>query len=215
MRTDGRRRRGDRTRERVLAPAVELATVKGLEGFSYGDLADASGVSKASIATLFGDKHGLQEAITARARRTLHERVFAPVLAAPRGLAQLETLGVVWFDYLTDPDLRGGCFFAATLFELDAQPGPTQELVRDDLQRWIAGIEAMVRDGQANGEIRESVDAGDIALELFSVGVVTNAMIQLGVVDSPADRARRIWAGHLDRLRVRSGDRRADPKGRA
>jgi AcrR family transcriptional regulator len=201
---DGRRQRGDRTRERVLVPAVALATVKGLEGFSYSDLAGVSGVSKASIATLFGDKHGLQEAITERARRILHQRVFEPVVTAPPGLPRLETLGQVWFDYLTDPELEGGCFFAAALFEVDAQPGPLQELVRDDLRRWISGIEAMVRDGQATGQIRESVDAGDVALELFSVGVVTNAMIQLGVVDRPADRARRIWADHLDRLRVPS-----------
>jgi DNA-binding FrmR family transcriptional regulator len=83
--------------------------------------------------------------------------------------------------------------------------------VREDLRRWISGIEAFIEEGQAAGEILESVDAGDAALELFSLGVVTNALIQLRVVDRPADRARRTWRQHLDRLRVRPEGREAGP----
>lgn len=206
---DGRKIRGDRTRDSVLAPGVELATVKGLEGFSFADLAEASGVSKAGIATLFGSKQELQTAITARARQILDERVLRLVMAAPRGLARLATLGTAWLDYLADPDLRGGCFFAAALFELDAQPGPLREIVRDDMSRWITGIQTMIEDGQATGEIVESVDAGDEAFGFFSIGVTANALIQLGVVDRPAERARRIWSQHLDRLR--DDPRRGDP----
>jgi len=201
---DGRKVRGDRSRAAVLAPAVALATVHGLEGFSYADLAAASGVSKASIATLFGSKQELQAAITEHARQVLDQRVFRPVLAAPRGLARLETLGHVWFDYLTDPDLRGGCFFAAAAFELDARPGPLRALVRDDMNRWIGAIRAMIEDGQAAGEIGASVDSTDEALDLFSIGVTANSMIQLGVVPRPAERPRRLWRRHVERLRTRA-----------
>jgi AcrR family transcriptional regulator len=198
---DGRRVRGDRTRESVLAPAVELATVKGLEGFSLGDLAQASGVSKAGIATLFGSKQELQAAIAGRARQILDERVFRPVLSAPPGLARLTTLGKAWLDYLADPDLRGGCFFAAAFYELDAQPGPLRELVRADMSRWIKGIRAMIKDGQAAGELDPSVDAADEAFDFFSIGLTANALIQLGGVDRPAQRARRLWRQHVERLR--------------
>lgn len=199
---DGRKERGDRTRENVLVPGVALATVKGLEGFSYADLADASGVSKAGIATLFGNKQQLQRAITDRARRVLDERVFGPVLAAPRGLARLETLGTVWVDYLDDPDLRGGCFFAAAMYELNAQPGPLREVVRDDMARWVSGIAAMIEDGQSRGELRPDANAIDEALDFFSIGVTANAMIQLGVVDHPAERSRRTWRRHVDHLKT-------------
>ena len=198
---DGRRARGDRTRESVLAPAVALATVKGLEGFSLNELAEASGVSKGSIATLFGSKSDLQTAIASRARAVLEERVFTPVFEAPPGLARLERLGEVWLDYLSDPRLEGGCFFAAAFFELNSQPGPLRDMVRADMRRWVKGIEAMVEDGQAAGEIDPSVDPGDEAFEFFSTGVIANAMIQLGVGDRPAERARRVWARHVDRVR--------------
>jgi hypothetical protein len=113
---------------------------------------------------------------------------------------RLETLGTAWLDYLDDPELRGGCFFAAAMFELDAQPGPLRDLLRDDMRRWVMAIETMIEDSQAAGEIVGSVDPGDEAFALFSTGVTANAMIQLGVVDHPADRARRLWSRHLDRL---------------
>jgi AcrR family transcriptional regulator len=199
--TDGRRVRGDRTRESVLAPAVGLATVKGLGGFSLGELASASGVSKAGIATLFGSKQELQTAIAGRARAVLEERVFRPVLSAPRGVRRLEVLGKVWLDYLTDPGLEGGCFFAAAIYELDAQPGPLRELVAADVNRWIKGIQAMIEDGQAAGEIDPSAHAADEAFDFFSIGVTANAMIQLGAVGKRAERARRVWRTHVDRLR--------------
>ncbi|MDQ3756245.1 MAG: TetR family transcriptional regulator [Actinomycetota bacterium] len=199
---DGRKLRGDRTREHVLAPAVALATVKGLNGFSFAELAEASGASKAGIATLFGSKQDLQAAIAERARQTLEERVFQPVRSAPRGVARLVTLGTAWLDYLADPALRGGCFFAAAMFELDAQPGPLRDLVHRDVSGWIGGIQAMIEDAQAMGEIADSVDAGDEAFQFFAIGMTANALIQLGVVDRPAERARRLWARHLDRLRA-------------
>lgn len=199
---DGRRARGDRTRESVLAPAVELATVKGLSGFSLSDLAEASGVSKAGIATLFGSKQSLQTAIADRARAVLEERVFRPVLSAPRGLPRLEVLGRMWLDYLADPALTGGCFFAAAMYEMDAQPGPLRELVLEDLGRWLKGIKAMIEDGQKAGEIVASANAADEAFDFFSIGVTANAMIQLGVPGRPAARARRVWASHVDRLRA-------------
>lgn len=201
---DGRRRRGDRTRERVLRAAVPLATVHGVEGFSFGDVAAASGVRKPTIAALFGSKHDLQLAVVERAQQTLEDRVFAPVRAAPRGVAQLEALGRCWLDHLEDPELVGGCFFAATCVELDSRPGPLHDLIGAAMTRWIDGIARIVADGQARGEIVAHARPDDEALVFFSFGVTANTLIQLG---SPADaalRARRNWDVHVDRLRTPS-----------
>jgi AcrR family transcriptional regulator len=42
---DGRKLRGDRTKRAILAKAVDLASVDGLEGLSIGRLASELGVS--------------------------------------------------------------------------------------------------------------------------------------------------------------------------
>jgi AcrR family transcriptional regulator len=201
---DGRKVRGDQTRARVLGPAVALATIKGLEGFSLSELSEASGVSKAGIAALFGSKQELQTAIADRARKILQERVLQPVFTAPRGLLRLITLGTRWLNYLADPKLVGGCFFAAASFELDAQPGALRELVRADTKQWIGGIEAMIVDGQSAGEITPTADAKDEAFGFFSIGITANTMIQLRAVPQPADRARRLWAQRVEHLTITS-----------
>jgi AcrR family transcriptional regulator len=199
---DGRRARGDRTRDRVLESAVGLATERGLDGFTLGELAAECGVAKASIAAAFGDKSDLQRAIVGRAQDILRQRLFGPVALAADGITRLERLGTVWFDYLSDPALRGGCFFAAALFEFDARPGALQTLVSADINRWIAAIESMIEHGQKVREIDPAVDAGDEALEFFTLGVTTNALIQLGRHNDPAARARRAWTNHIDRIRT-------------
>jgi AcrR family transcriptional regulator len=201
-RIDGRRVRGDLTRSTVLVPAVALATVKGLEGFSLGDLSLATGVSKAGIVAVFGNKQQLQQAITDHARTVLFERVFAPTMAAKPGLSRLITLGRVWLNYLADPALEGGCFFAAAMFELDAQPGPLRETLRADMNQWITAIASTITDGQADGDFDSTADPIDDAVDFFSIGITTNALIQLNATKRPADRGRRLWARHIDALRI-------------
>ena len=53
---DGRRLRGDRTKRAILAKAVDLASVEGLEGLSIGRLASELGVSKSGLFAHFGSK---------------------------------------------------------------------------------------------------------------------------------------------------------------
>ena len=57
---DGRRRRGDASRRVVLAHAVDLASLEGLDQLSSGRIASVANVSKSCIATLFGSKERLQ-----------------------------------------------------------------------------------------------------------------------------------------------------------
>jgi AcrR family transcriptional regulator len=51
---DGRRVRGDRTKRTILAKAVDVASVEGLEGLSIGRLAAELGVSKSGLFAHFG-----------------------------------------------------------------------------------------------------------------------------------------------------------------
>ncbi|MDY7103793.1 MAG: TetR family transcriptional regulator [Actinomycetota bacterium] len=183
---------------------MPLATVLGVEGFSFRDVSEASGVPKPTISALFGSKQELQLAVAEAARRTLDERVFAAVRDAAPGIARLEVLGSAWLDHLNDPELVGGCFFAASAFELDSRPGPLHDLVGEQMAGWIDDIARMIRSAQRADEVADDVDADDEAQVLFSIGVTANSLIQLGSPPDAADRARRSWARHLDRLRPTS-----------
>jgi AcrR family transcriptional regulator len=142
--SDGRKTRGDRSRAIVLDKGVVLATTKGLNSFSIGELAEQSGIAKANVSVLFGSKADLQVAITDLARSRFSERVLDPVRLAPAGLGRLLALGECWFDYLSDPKLLGGCFFSAAMFELDAQPGALRDTIGSDMSAWVHAIAAMM-----------------------------------------------------------------------
>ena len=73
--TDGRRARGDRTRQAILDRAVQIASEEGLEGLSIGRLAGELGVSKSGLFAHFGSKTDLQLATVDAAREIFIEEV--------------------------------------------------------------------------------------------------------------------------------------------
>ena len=89
---DGRRRRGNRTRESILQAAADLASVEGLEGLTIGRLATELGMSKSGLFAHFGSKEELQLATIDAARRRFVDHVVKPSRSLPRGRARLEAL---------------------------------------------------------------------------------------------------------------------------
>ena len=69
---DGRKLRGDRTKRAILAKAVDLASVEGLEGLSIGRLASELGVSKSGLFAHFGSKLELQMAVDLDKEKARH-----------------------------------------------------------------------------------------------------------------------------------------------
>src|SRR5215211_7496878 len=108
---DGRRRRGNATRESILQAAADLASVEGLEGLTIGRLATALNMSKSGLFAHFGSKEELQLATIDAARRRFVDHVVRPSRHLPRGRARLEALIDDWFAYFRSEVFAGGCFF--------------------------------------------------------------------------------------------------------
>ena len=89
---DGRRRRGNATRESILQAAADLASVEGLEGLTIGRLATELNMSKSGLFAHFGSKEDLQLATIDAARRRFVDHVVRPSRHLPRGRARLEAL---------------------------------------------------------------------------------------------------------------------------
>jgi AcrR family transcriptional regulator len=141
---DGRKRRGDATRRAILADAVNLASVHGLDGLSIGVLAESTGSSKSGVVALFGSKLELQLATIQAAREIFLTRVIEPTLRAPRGVTRLWTLCHTWIEYSRSRTFDGGCFFRAAEAEADSKTGPVHDaLVKID-EEWIAFVERCI-----------------------------------------------------------------------
>ncbi len=140
--TDGRRARGDVTRQTVARAAARIATVEGLDSITVGGLSERTGVSKSGILTVFGSREAIQVAAVAEARRIYREVVIAPVWDEEPGAPRLRALLQSWVDYLKGGVFPGGCFIAATAVEYGHRTGPVADAVRRLKREWLDLLEA-------------------------------------------------------------------------
>ena len=183
---DARRARGDASRAVVLRSATDLASIEGLDGLTIGRLAEESGRSKSSIATLFHGKEGLQLATVAAAREVFVATIVEPARAEPRGVRRLVALLRNALDYSKDRVFPGGCFFAATSADVDSKPGPVSDAVRTALATWYGYVEAQTRAAVAAGELTIDQDeAEQLAFELVALDEAANSRSLLLGGDRP------------------------------
>lgn len=188
--TDGRRARGDVSRQAVTGVAVDLATVNGLDGLSIGGLAAAVGRSKAGIAGLFGSKEELQLATIAAAAEIFGRTVISPALQAPAGLPRLRALVDAWLDYSESRVFTGGCFFAAATAEFRSRPGAVRDAVAADMRTWLEFVAEAARRAIAAGDLPADTDPAQLAFEINALLDAANDSSLLFDSAAPYARAR-------------------------
>lgn len=192
--------KGQKTREDILAAAIRLASVRGLEVLSIGMLASATGMSKAGLLAHFGSKQALQLATVDAARDLVTSRVLAPALLAPPGLPQVRDFAERYLEYIERRVLPGGCFFTAISVEFDDQDGPVRERVCQFLSQRDQRIAGMLQEARSQGQIKADTDIDQLAFELLTLiqgAVVRHQLLRdKGVME----RARRAVAAMVGRV---------------
>jgi AcrR family transcriptional regulator len=191
---DGRLRRGAESRRALLRRGVDLASLDGLDGLSFGRLATELGVSKSGIQTHFSSKEELQLAVVEAARGAFEAAVVRPALAESHGVARLRALFELWLDYAAEPLFPGGCFWAANIPIFDGRPGPVRDALAEQQREWRGLLAGELRHAAEQREIGE-LDPDLAAFQLDAVLSATNLALQLGDAGA-ADRACRA----VDRL---------------
>ncbi|MEV4167666.1 TetR/AcrR family transcriptional regulator [Nonomuraea dietziae] len=196
---DGRRVRGQRSREAILGSAVALASVDGLGGLSLGRLAEAAGVSKSGFFAHWRDKEELQLDAVEWAARQWVEHVIVPASAVPKGVRRVFALHESRLAFYRDGVLPGGCFFFVAQVEFDDKPGPVKDRVAQAMNDWLGYLEHTVREAVDRGELR--ADPAQLAYEIEALGeaAVTHSRLRDG--PTAFAHARRAV---LDRLRALS-----------
>ncbi|HYL07417.1 MAG TPA: TetR/AcrR family transcriptional regulator [Candidatus Udaeobacter sp.] len=168
--TDGRRLKGLKTRQAILAHAARVGSAEGLDAVSLQRLADDLGMSKSGLFAHFGSKEELHLATIDAAAQIFTDEVLRPALAKPRGVGRVWALCNSWLSYLQRGVFPGGCFFWAVAEEYDSRrPGPVRDSVLDKKAYWSQSLERAVREAQDAGEINPDVDPAQLAWELDSL----------------------------------------------
>jgi AcrR family transcriptional regulator len=165
--TDGRRRRGNASRQAVLDRAMQLASTAGLDGLSIGHLAAEVGGSKSGVVALFGTKLDLQLATIQAARSVFIATVIEPALKVQRGLPRLWAVCTLWLDYSDARVFEGGCFFRAVSAEAGSKQGPVRDTLAQIDAEWVAFIEKAA--AMAQPELPALRDVEQLAFEIVAI----------------------------------------------
>ena len=181
--SDRRLLRGERSRQAVTRHAVDIASLDGLDGLSFGRLAKDLGLSKAGIQTLFHTKESLQLATVETAQEVFVDAVIRPALQAPEGIARLRALIERWIAYAAQPLFPGGCFWSANLPEFDSRPGPIRDALLHQQREWLHLLARQLERAVA-GEHIANIEIDMTVFQINAILNATNIALRLGDTDS-------------------------------
>ncbi len=165
--------KGADTRATILARALDLASVDGLEGLTIGCLAKELEMSKSGLFAHFGSKQELQLATVGAAAERFRAAVIEPALEAPDGSPRLRAIADAYLAHLEDDDYYpGGCFWAATSAEYDDRPGPVHDAIAGALDAWLGGLAAQAK-------VAGSPDPDRFAFEFYAVVMGANSRFRM------------------------------------
>jgi TetR/AcrR family transcriptional regulator, transcriptional repressor for nem operon len=153
-------------REAVVAAAADSFREKGYGATSLDDLTGHLGIGRASLYNTFGDKRGLFiEALSAY----INEAALAEFLER-------------------NADCQGqagyGCLAINVGFELNGADSQIGQAVVSSLERIEDTVMTLIRRGQSDGSVRESVNADEAARAITALIVGMHGMKRIGVAPS-------------------------------
>ena len=203
---------GQQSREAILLAAARLATLRGLDGLSIGDLAAEVGMSKSGLYAHFKSKEELELATIETAAQIFREDVLSPALAGSPGVRRLLALVDAFLSHLQRRVFPGGCFFAAVAAELDTRPGRARDRVAEIQRDWLALLEQCFVDAQTNAEIASPTDVGQAVFETQAMLLAANFLFVMSADPSRLKQARQGIEHVLTRLSSHSAHQRS-PRG--
>jgi AcrR family transcriptional regulator len=213
----GRKPRADgvESRRAILHAAANLATTRGLEGLSIGELAQHIGMSKSGLYAHFKSKEELELATIETAAEIFERDVLGPVGESPGGLRRVLALSEAFFGHLERRVFPGGCFFATVAVQLASRPGRPRDRVMELQKRWIEQFAEALGQAVAGGELPRDTDIEQLVFEITAMMVRANfAWIATG--ETRVLEQARIGIRHvLERVAGRTGCETRSPERRA
>jgi AcrR family transcriptional regulator len=160
---------GIQSRRAILHAAAKLATTRGLEGLSIGELAKHIGMSKSGLYAHFKSKQELELATIDTATEIFEREVIARIPLAPGGFERIEALNEAFLDHLERRVFPGGCFFATVAAQLAPHPGPARDRVLKLQNMWQEQFLIALREEIKRGGLPAKADVDQLAFEITAM----------------------------------------------
>jgi AcrR family transcriptional regulator len=189
-------RKGEATRQRIIAQAAPIFNQRGFAGSSMQDVMEATGLEKGGLYRHFSGKEELAaEAFryaVARAQKVRFDK-----LDRTRGALDQLRLLVDRFANMRS-DVAGGCAIFNTAIEADDGNPVLRGLALKALQDWKDRLARIVREGIRAGEIRKGTVPGRVANILIATLEGALTMSRLEGTKTPLEDAQVTLSAFLD-----------------
>jgi AcrR family transcriptional regulator len=185
-------RKGQATRDRIIAAAADLMYRHGVAGTSTPAVRDAAGVSSSQIYHYFSDKEDLTRAVIAFQGQAILS-VQEPLLAELDSIQALRAWRDVVVEAARQGSGAGGCPLGSLSSELADENPWAQTLVASNFTAWSDAIRGGLLRMIERGVLRGDTDADRLSLALL-------AALQGGLLLAQAQRSTEALEAALDAL---------------
>ncbi len=186
-------RKGQQTRERIVAAAADLILRQGVARTTLEDVRADAGVSSSQIYHYFADKESLVRAVVDYRTQTVVGEIHEPALATIDGIGGLRAWRDMIVSIQRDVGCRGGCPLGSLGSELAELDHAARRDVAAGYSRWEAAISACLVGMHDRGQLGEAADPGQLAVAVL-------AALQGGLLLAKVERDVRPLAAALDAM---------------
>jgi TetR/AcrR family transcriptional regulator, transcriptional repressor for nem operon len=188
--------KGNKTRQEIVARALELFSVKGYYNTSIGDILKATNLTKGGLYGHFGSKEAIWEAAYDEAVRIWGEIVFMDTRGIDDPLNRLvRFIENDMRDYLGKDVFPGGCFFLNMLVELSGQSEVMQKRIWSGIEGFSRLMASCLAEAEEKGIIRPGLDHAEISA--FIIIVLNGAAALYAATKDPL-----VWQRTISQLHI-------------
>jgi TetR/AcrR family transcriptional repressor of nem operon len=153
----------------ALDKAMRVFWAKGYVGTSIDDLVQATGVSRYGLYGEFGDKNGLFLAALAHYQENIARPLLNIVEQPNASLAEVRRLFELLAEFASQQSGTLGCLIFNSIHEIGFHDAATADTIQHIRERLATGLQRMLQNAVANGELAADFDVRREADFLFGV----------------------------------------------
>ena len=158
----------------ILEKAIYLTSVMGFEGFSIGELAKKTRMSKSGLFGHFGSKESLQLAVLEAVVEDFKTKVMGPGLQKKTGKDRLQKLFGFWMDWAIADDKEKASALISACIELENREGQLRNYLIQEQIIWMDCIRRSAQKAVAEGTFKQGLDTAWFAFQFNSIGLGFN-----------------------------------------
>lgn len=179
--------------EEALGRAMELFWRQGYATTSVEDLVEQTGVARAGLYKVFGDKRGLFEAALSRYVDENIGDMFCDLETPEATVRDVEVMFMRVVATARAGRLGRGCFFVNTSVEMNSDAGEVGKIVTQTLERQRSALQSAIERSLAAGETRPDLDpeqsASWLLATLFGMATLGRAGASADIIENAARAA--------------------------